>query len=95
MNIHLEEIKAGVMEVINKLDQIIASEVYRSTYIELKEKYENILILINNNAPQEIIEKDLADTIRLLMEAPPRSKELGMEAILLMDKLYKHLKSLN
>lgn len=81
--------------MIEKLDQIIASEKYNSTYISLKEKYQNTLILINDNASNETIRKEIAFTTRMLMEAPPSSKALGMEALLLMDKVYKHLESFN
>ncbi len=95
MSLAINEIRLEILDVIDKLDQIIASEKYNSTYVGLKENYQNVLILINDNATKEVVLKELAYTIRMLMEAPPSSKTLGMEALLLMDKAYKHLESLN
>lgn len=84
--------KEDIQNIIQILDSILKEEDF-SAYRKLKHNYINAIKLLENNSPIQEIKSELEFTIRILMEAPPKNKELGLQALIAMDLVYKKIES--
>jgi len=92
MSLQLHEIKAGILDVIDDIDKIIEREDF-SAYHHIRESCESAIVLLSENKINDS-QKEIAFSIRLLMEAPPKDKVLGYSTLLKMDSIYKNFPTL-
>jgi hypothetical protein len=87
----MNDLIATIEDVIEKLNLLSSQEEF-PLYGELKNKYKKALLLIQQNEPNNKVISELAFTTRMFQEAPPKNKDLGLEILIKMDRVYKFLK---
>lgn len=83
------KIQTDTNEVIGKLDEILKQENF-SAYQQIRQSLNDTIDLILNNKIEES-RKEIAFSIRLLQEAPPKDKDLGYETLIKMDAIHKQI----
>ncbi|MCG8573511.1 MAG: hypothetical protein MI810_01385 [Flavobacteriales bacterium] len=86
----MDDLKENVKQIISILDVIITEDDL-TVYQRLKESYMTALSLLNHNENLSQLKLEIKANIRMLMEAPPKDKELGLKLIYLMDDFHKKL----
>lgn len=81
-----------ILDAIENIQSIISQEDF-SAYHQIKKSLVDALNFLIENKKLDA-EKHLLLCIRLLMEAPPKNKDLGMETLIKIDSIYKNLSSL-
>lgn len=78
-----------LLDSIENIDSIIREENF-SAYQDIKVALTKALNFLLENKKTDA-EKQLLLAIRLLMEAPPKNKEMGMISLVKIDSVYKGL----
>ncbi|GAA0875714.1 hypothetical protein GCM10009118_21230 [Wandonia haliotis] len=78
-----------ILEAIESVDLIISSEDF-SAYHQIRKSLIDALNFLFENKKTDA-QKHLLLCIRLLMEAPTKNKELGLETLVKIDSIYKRL----
>ncbi|MFN7911685.1 MAG: hypothetical protein ACK5QC_07650 [Bacteroidota bacterium] len=78
-----------LLDAIENMDSILSSEDF-SAYRQIRKSLIDTMNFLFENKKIDA-EKHLLLCIRLLMEAPPKNKELGMETLVKIDSIYKNL----
>lgn len=86
----MEDLVSDIQNVITKIDLIIENDDFKA-YSELKNCYEEALQIISKGGSKEDVKNTIKFTIRMLQEAPPQNRELGMDTLIAMDKVFKKL----
>jgi hypothetical protein len=81
-----------ILDAIEKIDIIISEDDFSAFHHIKSSLIEALNFLLGNKKVDA--EKHLLLCIRLLMEAPPKNKELGMETLIKIDSIYKELSAL-
>lgn len=89
----MEEIKKNIELAIGKINKILAEDDF-SAFHRIKQSLNTALVSLNENSQNEA-KKELLFSIRLLMEAPPSHKELGLETLVFIDNIYKELSAVS
>jgi len=82
---------AEILDTIENIDLIILNEDF-SAYHDIRKSLIKAINYLFDNKKVDA-EKHLFLCIRLLMEAPPKNKALGLETLLKIDSIYKNLSS--
>ena len=82
-----------ILDAVENIQSILSEEDF-SAYHQIKKSLIEALNFLLENKKVDA-EKHLLLCIRLLMEAPPKNKELGMETLIKIDSIYKNLSSLS
>jgi hypothetical protein len=92
MEENMERVKEKLSLVVSKLQTLVLEDDFPA-YKTLLDKYSKALEKVNiSQAKSSYTELDLDFTTRMLMEAPPKNYEQGMEILKAMDEVYQLLK---
>lgn len=90
---NLKKYNEKILDAIENIDKIISNEDFPA-YHQIRNLLINTINFICEDKKAEA-EKHLLLCIRLLMEAPPKNKDLGMETLVKLDSIYKNLSSIS
>jgi len=86
----LEELKKQIESILIVLNRLIEEEQFPA-YVRLSKSYEKELNGFSEGKSINYLKEQIKWNCRILGEAPPRNKELGINLMNKMDKVYKSL----
>ena len=81
-----------ILDAIENIDVILSEEDF-SAYHQIRKSLINAMNFLLESKKADA-EKHLLLCIRLLMEAPTKNKELGLQTLVKIDSIYKKLSSI-
>jgi hypothetical protein len=81
-----------ILDAIENIDTILSEENF-SAYHQVRKSLINTVNFLFENKKADA-EKHLLLCIRLLMEAPTKNKELGLQTLVKIDSIYKKISSI-
>lgn len=83
-----ENIKQQIESIINSLNQLLENEEFPA-YMNLLNSYTKALNALTKKQSLKCIKKEVKWNCRILGEAPPKNRELGILLMTKMDKFHK------